>query len=145
MIERDVVLRDGDAITLGDTTVRVLETPGHTWGTATYLYDVREGGHVYHALTLGGFGLNVIENARQVEAYIDTVARLRGLVTAQDRPLTVHLVTHPFSNELFERAEAARNRKSGERNPLVDQASIARQLAELEKGARERLEIERKK
>ena len=125
--------------------MRVLETPGHTFGTASFLFEVREEGHIYHALTVGGLGLNAIENVQQVEAFIDSVVRLRGIVAAPDRPITVHLTTHPFATGFFELATAARNRQRGAPNPLVDQAAIVQQLIELEKAARERLEIERRK
>ena len=35
MIEKDMVVKDGDVITLGDTSVGVYEAPGHTFGTAS--------------------------------------------------------------------------------------------------------------
>lgn len=43
MLEPDVVVKDGDTIAVGDATFRVFETPGHTFGTASYEYVVRDG------------------------------------------------------------------------------------------------------
>ena len=43
MIPQDVVVKDGDVIQLGGNTFDVLETPGHTLGTASYAFDVRDG------------------------------------------------------------------------------------------------------
>ena len=43
MIPQDRVVNDGDVIRLGEQDVRVLETPGHTWGTASYLFQVTDG------------------------------------------------------------------------------------------------------
>ncbi|HEY1761975.1 MAG TPA: MBL fold metallo-hydrolase [Acidimicrobiales bacterium] len=38
----DLVLRDGDAFTLGERSVQVIETRGHTWGHCAY-FDERSG------------------------------------------------------------------------------------------------------
>ena len=47
------VLSDGDKITLGDTTVEVLHTPGHTPGSVCYL--IRGEGKKHHALRRHAF------------------------------------------------------------------------------------------
>jgi len=41
---RDIVATDGMKITLGDTTVTIWETPGHTPGTLSYTFAVRDKG-----------------------------------------------------------------------------------------------------
>ncbi len=61
MIEPEMVVADGDKITVGNNTFTVMETPGHTWGTASYMYDVQDGEDTYRAITIGGLGLNAIE------------------------------------------------------------------------------------
>ena len=43
----DRVLRDGEVIALGGVRLTVVETPGHTPGSATYLMTVRENGRDY--------------------------------------------------------------------------------------------------
>src|SRR3712207_5880475 len=55
---RDVVVEDGDAIRLGDTAVEVLLTPGHTPGTISLLFDVRDGQRTHRALLWGGTAFN---------------------------------------------------------------------------------------
>jgi glyoxylase-like metal-dependent hydrolase (beta-lactamase superfamily II) len=47
MIPQDRVVNDGDVIHLGEQGVRVLETPGHTWGTASYRFQVTDGDKSY--------------------------------------------------------------------------------------------------
>ncbi len=44
----DKVIADGDLIELGETRLTVLETPGHTEGSSSYLMQVREGGRDYN-------------------------------------------------------------------------------------------------
>jgi len=145
MLAKDVVAKDGDTFTAGGVTVRLLETPGHTFGTASYVFDVMDGKTVERAVTVGGLGLNAIKNASQVEAYLASVTKLRALISSADHPVRVHLTTHPFSNGLVEAAARLANRKPGEPHPLVNQAGILKQLDGLEAAAEERLEIERAK
>ena len=42
--KRDIVAKDGMNVTLGDTTVRVYETPGHTPGTLSYTFTAKDNG-----------------------------------------------------------------------------------------------------
>lgn len=143
MIEKDMVVKDGDVITLGDTTFVVYETPRHTFGTASYAFPARDGARVHQAFTVGGLGLNAIQSSKQVEAYIASVARITQLAQRPTDPITVHLTTHPFSNGLTEAAARLKTRKPGEAHPLVDPAGFIAQLETLRKGAEERLVIER--
>ncbi len=145
MIPRDIVAKDGDSWTLGGRTVTLLETPGHTLGTASYLYDVHDGARAYRAVTVGGLGLSAIQNARQVELYIDSVERLDRLAASATRPVEVHLTTHPFATGLMEQRSVLAQRKSGDAHPLVDAAGLHKQLEALESGAKERLVIEQAK
>lgn len=144
MIAQDVVVKDGDSIRLGDNTFGVLETPGHTHGTASYTYDVKDGASTYRAITVGGLGLNAIENSKQVEEFIASLDKIAQMVRRPTDPVTVHLTTHPFSNGLTEIREKVVSRKPGDPNPLVDPQGLLDQLAHLREGAEERLEIERK-
>ena len=144
MIAQDVVVKDGDAIGLGDNRLGVLETPGHTHGTASYTYDVKDRAISYRAITVGGLGLNAIENSKQVEAFIASLDKIAQLVKQQTNPVMVHLTTHPFSNGLTELREKVISRKPGEPNPLVDPQGLLEQLAYLRKGSEERLDVERK-
>jgi metallo-beta-lactamase class B len=50
----DRYLADGDAVTLGNTTIRVYATPGHTPGCLSYLFPVTENGKTYMAGLWGG-------------------------------------------------------------------------------------------
>lgn len=142
MIEPDMIAKDGDEIVLGDNTFTVIETPGHTWGTASYAYDVTDGGDTHRAVTIGGLGLNAIEGPQQVEAYLDSLDRLRGRVTDPDNPIEVHLSAHGFSNNLPENRQRLETRAPGEPHPLVNRAGILDQIEFLHERASERLKAE---
>jgi metallo-beta-lactamase class B len=143
MIAKDLVVKDGDVITVGDTTFGVYDTPGHTFGTASYSFHVRDGADSYHAFTVGGLGLNAIQSSQQVEAYIASVTRIAELVRQPTDPITVHLTTHPSSNGLTEAAQRLKSRRPGEPHPLVDPAGFTSQLEMLRRDAEERLVIEK--
>lgn len=145
MIEPEMVVKDGDTIELGGTSFKVVETPGHTWGTASYIFDVEDGDKSYRAITIGGLGLNAIDGPTQVEAYIESVDRVRALVEGGDENVEVHLTTHGFSNNLDENRQKHLARKPGEPNVFVDPQALLNQVATLRAGAVERLEIEKKK
>ena len=42
--EPDEILCDGDTVTLGNTKIEVMETPGHTEGTISLFYETEEDG-----------------------------------------------------------------------------------------------------
>lgn len=145
MIEPEMVVADGDAITLGENKFTVLETPGHTWGTASYVYDVKDGDQTHRAITIGGLGLNAIEGPPQVEAFIESLDRMRALTEANDMSIDVHLTTHGFSNGLDEDRQAMAERSAGEPNLMVDPNGLLAQIEGLRAGAVERLAVEQNK
>lgn len=54
----DILLDDGDTLTLGNTVVRCVATPGHTDGTMSYFFPVTDGERTYRAAMHGGVGMN---------------------------------------------------------------------------------------
>jgi metallo-beta-lactamase class B len=145
MIAPEMAVADGDVIELGGNVFKVIETPGHTWGTASYSYDVKDGDDTYRAITIGGLGLNAIDGPAQVEAYIESVDRVRALVSSSGENIEVHLTTHGFSNNLEENRQKLAGRKEGEANIFVDPQALLNQVAGLREGAVKRLEIEKAK
>ncbi len=58
--EPDVLLEDGDMITLGNTKIKCISTPGHTDGTMSFFFDVTDGEKTYRAGMFGGAGVNTL-------------------------------------------------------------------------------------
>jgi metallo-beta-lactamase class B len=59
---RDLVGADGQQVTLGDTTVTLHATPGHTLGTLSVVFAVRDNGVPHMAATWGGTAFNWMNN-----------------------------------------------------------------------------------
>jgi metallo-beta-lactamase class B len=145
MLAQDVVVKDGDTIDLGGMSIGIIETPGHTWGTASFTYDVKDGDETHRAITIGGLGLNAIDGPAQVEAYIESVDRVRALVDAADQKVEAHLTTHGFSANLDENRQILANRKAGEANVFVNSDAILKDVAALRTRAVKRLAKEQNK
>ncbi len=72
-----IVAYDGMEITLGDTTVRLWETPGHTPGTLSYTFTVYDNGRPVNVAYSGGTAFNFVNNTpdpgiRNFQIYIDS-------------------------------------------------------------------------
>lgn len=58
--EPDILLSHGDTITLGNTTIRAVATPGHTPGAMSFFFDVYDGQRKARAVLHGGMGINTM-------------------------------------------------------------------------------------
>ncbi len=56
----DVLLKDGDVVTLGNISIKCLSTPGHTDGTLSFFFDVTDGEKSCLAGMFGGAGTNTL-------------------------------------------------------------------------------------
>ncbi|WP_443743414.1 MBL fold metallo-hydrolase [Sutterella sp.] len=127
MPPEEKVLKDGDVVRLGGLEVKVLETPGHTLGTCSFVYDVRAAGEVHRAVTVGGQGLNGMRSARQLNAYVRSMRRLLDPALGID----VDLTAHPFATGLTEQIPAVKAWRPGAPHPLVGRAEYAARLERL--------------
>jgi metallo-beta-lactamase class B len=117
---RDIsVGRDGYKLTLGDTTVDILATPGHTPGTLSYVFPVRNDGQrlmvAYSGGTLtGAFG----SVAERWDEYIDS--QQRAAKAAADAGATVILSNHSEYDGAYTKARLiASPRQVGETHPFI--------------------------
>ena len=134
----DLVVEDGDAITLGDTTVRFYVTPGHTPGVLSMEFPVRDGDRTHKAFMFGGVGLN-FSGVERTEMYLDSVSRIRRM-----EGIEVNIGNHPTMGEIFERADRLAARGSGDPHPFVAPAEFSEWLEDLERNGRAKLEEERR-
>ena len=61
--EPDVLLSNGDKITLGNTEILCKSASGHTEGTMAFFFDVTDGKTTYRAAMHGGVGLNSMKKS----------------------------------------------------------------------------------
>jgi metallo-beta-lactamase class B len=76
--KRDIEATDGQKLTLGDTTLTLYITPGHTPGTISTVFPVKDHGTTHIAALWGGVGLNA--DRESVQTYIRSAQRFSGIV-----------------------------------------------------------------
>ena len=88
--KRDLEATDGQKLTLGDTTVTLYITPGHTPGTISSVFTVKDNGTPHVAALWGGVGLNT--DKELVQTYIRSAQRFSDIVkqSGADVILTNH-------------------------------------------------------
>ena len=115
--KRDVSVGEGDTVVLGDTTVTIRMTPGHSVGTASTVFDVRDASGTHRVLVWGGTSFNFGRDLARLDAYIDSVERTANLV-ARER-IDVLLSNHANFDGAVEKLQRRRDAGPGAANPFV--------------------------
>ena len=77
--KREIEAKDGDTLTLGDATIRMYITPGHTPGTVSSIYTVKDRGTTHTVATWGGTTIQG-GKAETYLAYIASADRYKDIV-----------------------------------------------------------------
>ena len=111
----DIYSKDKDIIKLGDTSITILETPGHTAGCTSFIFPVKYKGKEYTAVLWGGTGLprdkDLIQKYKESAEYFKKEAAARNA--------EVSLTAHLFADNGYANLEKVRNLKEGEQNPFI--------------------------
>ena len=73
-----MVATDGMKLTLGDTTLTLYLTPGHTAGTISTLIPVKDAGRAHVAALWGGTMFNFPRSREAFDIYIASAERFQG-------------------------------------------------------------------
>lgn len=117
---RDVVVgADGMKLTLGDTVITIVSTPGHSPGTLSYVFPVKDQGRTVQVAYSGGtltgaFGTD----AARWDEYIDSQKRIAK--AAADAGASVILSNHSEYDNAYTKARLiAARREVGENHPFI--------------------------
>jgi metallo-beta-lactamase class B len=125
----DRVLKDGDQVSLGGTTLTAHLTPGHTRGCTTWTTRIADGGMTYNVLiACGGLQENaqLVNNKNYPEIAEDFA---RGIKTFKSLPADVFLGAHSWFFDL-----AGKHKRLGSgTNPYVDPAGYKAWVDKMEK------------
>jgi metallo-beta-lactamase class B len=114
---RDIVATDGYKLTLGDTTLTLYLTPGHTLGTISTLVPVRDGDRSHLAAAWGGTAFNFGPIKERLQMYVDSSARFRDIV--QKAGADVLIANHTVFDGSKTKIPALATRKPGQPHPYV--------------------------
>ena len=120
--KRDMVATDGQRLTLGDTTLTMYLTPGHTPGTISTLIPVKDQGRPHMAAEWGGTGFNFTitpDKPRRFwfEAYASSADHFRDAVTRAGADVLI--ANHPNQDGAKAKLAALKTRKAGDANAYV--------------------------
>ncbi|MFM1987705.1 MAG: hypothetical protein RJA99_662 [Pseudomonadota bacterium] len=115
--QRDIAVKDGEVLTVGDTAFRLYVTPGHTLGTLSPVFDVKSGGRTHAALLWGGTAFNFGRDLGRLEHYAAAADRMRGIV--QRQPIDVLMSNHPGWDGTLRKLQAMRAQGGRVPNPFV--------------------------
>lgn len=132
--QREEVVADGDRIRQGDTAVTVLSTPGHSPGTISLLFDVREGGRTHRAMLWGGTAFNFNrrpDRMQRIATYIEGTRRAKQVAAREG--VTVMLSNHAGYDEAD--TKLARMGAGGPNPFVIGQEAVQRTLTVIEECA----------
>jgi len=114
--KRDIAATDGMKITLGDTTVTIWLTPGHTPGTLSYTFTVLDRGRPVNVAYSGGTAFNFVNNApdpgiKNFQTYIDSQKHMAA--KAASTGATVLLSNHSEFDNAFNKNRMLAGRGDG--------------------------------
>ena len=120
--KRDMVVTDGQQLTLGDTTLTLHFTPGHTPGTISTIIPVKDQGTPHVAALWGGTGFNFTVTPDKpmifwFDTYIRSAQRFReaALKAGADVILSNHTVHDGGKRKM----PALAKRRAGDPHPYV--------------------------
>ena len=125
--KRDMVVKEGDTLTLGGQSLKFHQTPGHTPGVLTTEgITVYDGRTPYKAIVWGGAGYRGgLADAEESVQSANKVAQIQGV--------QVNLQIHSWAGDdgypgggVLERGVMLKSRKLGDPHPFVDPATFAK-------------------
>jgi metallo-beta-lactamase class B len=115
--KRDMVVTDGQKLTLGDTTLTMYITPGHTMGTVSSIVPVFDNGQRHIAAAWGGTAFNFPHSKERFQIYIDSARRFSDL--AVKAGADVLIANHTIFDGSKTKLPAMATRKPGDPHPYV--------------------------
>ena len=125
--KRDIVVEPaGRKVTLGDTTVDVIATPGHTHGTLSFIFPVKDAGRTLTVAYSGGTAFNFPRQAQGFAVYRDSQRKMAEIADAAGA--TVLMSNHTEFDRAYDRVRIAQlPRAAGEKHPYeTDRLTVQR-------------------
>jgi metallo-beta-lactamase class B len=114
--KRDIVADDGQKIALGDTAVTIVTTPGHTPGTLSMLFTVKDNGKPLTVAYSGGTAFNFPSTAPNFEVYIASQKKMAAAAASANA--TILMSNHSEFDSAISKIRMLASRKPGEPHPF---------------------------
>ena len=115
--KRGMGMADGSKLTLGDTSVEIVQTPPHTPGAISLIFEVRDGAERHVAGLWGGIGFNFQQSEANYTTYANSVAKYATIAKA--RGVDVPLANHSNFDNALQKIAALKTRQAGQPHPFA--------------------------
>src|SRR5215472_14707589 len=123
--KRDIAATDGQKITLGDTSVTLVATPGHTPGTLSMIFQVKDNGKPLTVAYNGGTAFNFPNDVPHFDMYIASQRKMAK--AAADAGATILMTNHSEFDNAVSKIKMMAARKPGEPSPFeIGAEAVAR-------------------
>ncbi len=116
----DVLLEDGDVISLGNTEIKCISTPGHTDGTMSFFFDATDGEKIYRAGMFGGAGSNTLLKDFMIQhdlPFSNRQKMIDSIHKIKNEKVELFLGNHLENNKTEEKLSVLKERKV---NPFLE-------------------------
>ena len=114
--KRDITATDGQRITLGDASVTIVTTPGHTPGTLSMIFQVKDHGKPLTVAYNGGTAFNFVNDVAHFDTYIASQRKMAK--AAADAGATILMSNHSEFDNAVTKIRMMAARKPGEPHPF---------------------------
>ncbi len=114
--KRDIAAADGQKVALGDASVTLALTPGHTPGTVSMFFQVKDGGRPLTVAYSGGTAFNFVNDVPHFDTYIASQRKMAELAASQNA--TVLMSNHSEFDNAVTKIKMLAARKAGEPHPF---------------------------
>jgi metallo-beta-lactamase class B len=130
--KKDMVAKDGQKVTLGDTTVTIYKTPGSSADNLSLVFPVKDGANRHMAGMIGGTTMNLVQggiqvfpdNVTMIKTYIASARRFKEI---QNKAGVDTMVTiHAALDNMFQKLDALGVRRTGDPHPFVSKDAVDR-------------------
>ena len=115
--KRGMSVKDGDKLTLGDTTIEIYQTPPHTPGAISLIIPLKDGNARHVAALWGAIGFNFPQAEANYTTYASSVEKFAKI--AKKRGVDVQMANHPNFDEALEKMAKLKARTAGQPHPFV--------------------------
>jgi metallo-beta-lactamase class B len=131
---KDMVVTDGQKLTLGDTTLTLYVTPGNTPGTLSTVVPLKDGDRQHTGLMIGGRDWDAAEQGVEyfpseqvaIKTWIASANRLRDIAGKSN--VDVFLSVRSLYDQEAEKSRVLKLRRPGDANPYVNKSAVDRYL-----------------
>jgi metallo-beta-lactamase class B len=114
--KRDIVAMDGQKITLGDRSVTLVLMPGHTPGTVSMIFQVKDRGVPRTVAFSGGTEFNFVNDVPHFDTYINSARKFAAAAAAAGA--TILMTNQSEFDNAASKIRMLADRRPGEPHPL---------------------------